>query len=301
MKISSVKYLFGQGIKSVWTNRVMSFASFCILMVSLLLVGFSMLFTANINRFIGGIEDKNEVIVFLTDGTTDEYITSMETELNTMDNVSNVEFYSKEQAFSEYKGKMENADAIFESLGEESPFPDAFRIKVKDVSLMSATKNEISTMENIDSVSAPDEFAELLTSIKSTVTLISTAIVIALVIVCMVIISNATRTSVFSRRKEINIMKYVGATNAFIRIPFFIEGMMTGILAAGVASVLTWFGYDSLIDALKTQMSLWKAFGMDEFIPFDAVVTKVVLGYVISGAFLGAMGSVFSTRKHLKV
>ena len=130
---------------------------------------------------------------------------------------------------------------------------------------------------------------------------ISTAIVVALIVVCMVIISNATRASVFSRRKEINIMKFVGATNSFIRIPFFIEGMVTGMLAGAAAAAVTWFGYDSLIDALKTQMTLWKAFGMSEFIPFDSIVVKLVAAYVVTGALLGSIGSVFSTRKHLKV
>ncbi len=301
MKLSSAKYLFGQGIRNVWTNRVMSFASFCILMVSLLLVGFSVLFTANINRFIGEIASKNEVEIFLNDNTTDEYIDSMGTALKNMPNVSDVVFYSKEQGFADYKAKMENAESIFESIGDESPFPDAYKIKVKDVSKMGATITEIGKMENIYSISDPKDFADLLTGIKSTVTMISTAIVVALIVVCMVIISNATRASVFSRRKEINIMKFVGATNSFIRIPFFIEGMVTGMLAGAAAAAVTWFGYDSLIDALKTQMTLWKAFGMSEFIPFDSIVVKLVAAYVVTGALLGSIGSVFSTRKHLKV
>ena len=301
MKMSSVRYLFGQGVKNVWTNRVMSFASFCILMVSLLLVGFSVLFTANINRFIGGIENKNEVIVYLNDDTTDEAITSMGDSLKKIDNISDVLFYSKEQAFDDYKAKMENAEEIFKSIGDESPLPDAYKIRVDDVSKMSQTITKISKLENIYSISAPNDFASLLTGVKQTVSIISMAVIIALIVVCMVIISNATRASVFSRRKEINIMKYVGATNSFIRIPFFIEGMITGIIAGGVASLITWFGYDSLIDVLSQQMSLWQAFGMSQFIPFDKVALSVVLIYIVCGAFLGAMGSVISTRKHLKV
>lgn len=301
MKISSAKYLFGQGIRNIWTNRVMSFASFCIIMVSLLLVGFSVLFTANINRFIGGIAEKNEVIVFLEDNTPDEAVTSMEAELKANENIAEVVFYSKEQAFEEYKAKMENAEAIFESIGDESPLPDAFRLRIKDITKMSVTLAEINRMSNIYKTSDPSDFVDLLTGLKSTVTWVSTAIVTALGIVCIVIISNATRASVFARRKEINIMKYVGATNAFIRIPFFVEGMMTGILAGGAATALTWVGYNKMLEALAEQMTLWKAFGLDEFIPFDTIAGKVILAYCAAGALLGAIGSVFSTRKHLKV
>lgn len=301
MKISSMKYLFGQGVKNVWTNRIMTFASFCVILVSLLLVGSMMLFTANVNRFISGIESKNEIVVYLNDGVTDETVSQMETDIKKLDNVAEVVFYSKEQAFEDYKKSMENAEEIFESIGNESPLPDAFKIRVKDISKMTSTIAQINKMQNIYKVSAPNDFADLLIGIKSTVGMISTAVVAALGIVCLVIISNATRASVFARRKEINIMKYVGATNTFIRIPFFVEGMVTGMLAGVAAAGLTWFGYEKFIEALSKQMTLWKAFGIDEFIPFDSVVVKVVLGYVGAGALLGAIGTVISTRKHLKV
>lgn len=301
MKISSMKYLFGQGVKNVWTNRIMTFASFCVILVSLLLVGSMMLFTANVNRFISGIESKNEVVVYLNDGVTDETVSQMETDIKKLDNVAEVVFYSKEQAFEDYKKSMENAEEIFESIGDESPLPDAFKVRVKDISKMTSTIAQINKMQNIYKVSAPNDFADLLIGIKSTVGMISTAVIAALGIVCLVIISNATRASVFARRKEINIMKYVGATNTFIRIPFFVEGMVTGMLAGVAAAGLTWFGYEKFIEALSKQMTLWKAFGIDEFIPFDSVAVKVVLGYVGAGALLGAIGTVISTRKHLKV
>lgn len=301
MKISSMKYLFGQGVKNVWTNRIMTFASFCVILVSLLLVGSMMLFTANVNRFISGIESKNEIVVYLNDGVTDETVSQMETDIKKLDNVAEVVFYSKEQAFEDYKKSMENAEEIFESIGDESPLPDAFKIRVKDISKMTSTIAQINKMQNIYKVSAPNDFADLLIGIKSTVGMISTAVIAALGIVCIVIISNATRASVFARRKEINIMKYVGATNMFIRIPFFVEGMVTGMLAGVAAAGLTWFGYEKFIEALSKQMTLWKAFGIDEFIPFDSVAVKVLLGYVGAGALLGAIGTVISTRKHLKV
>lgn len=304
MKISSMKYLVGQGIKNVWVNRVMSFASFCVLMVSLLLVGFTVLITMNINRFISGIENKNEIIMYLNDDTSDDTISKMENIIRGTSNVAGVSFYSKEQAWEDTKADYENADDLF-SYFDESPLPDAFKIKVSDVSQMQSTISRIESAaadyNAILKIKSPDDFAEILTSLKSTLTMVSTAILVALAVVSMVIISNATRASIFSRKIEINIMKYVGATNTFIKVPFFIEGMFTGMLAGGVASVITWLVYEKLIDTLSQEMTLWKALGVSEFIPYDSLWLKVTLCYVIAAAFFGALGSVFSTRKYLRV
>lgn len=306
MKFSSMRYLVGQGVKSVWTNRVMSLASFCVLMVSLLLVGFSILFTANITKLITGIEAQNEVIIYLKDDLADTNVETIGQGLKGIDNVSSVVFYSKEEAFEHMKSTMENAEQIFASI-EESPLPDCYRIRVKDISIMSTTLMEINRRwgsagtAEIDSIASPTDFTSLLTSLRSMIALISGVIVIALVVVCMVIISNSTRASVFARRKEINIMKYVGATNSFIRIPFFVEGMLVGALAGGVAGFITWFAYDKLVELLSQDMTLWRALNLTEFIPFQSIIWQVFASYVISGALLCAVGTAGSTRKHLKV
>ncbi|MGN0690630.1 MAG: permease-like cell division protein FtsX [Oscillospiraceae bacterium] len=304
MRISSMKYLVGQGVKNIWTNRVMSFASFCVLTVSLLLVGFSLLATMNINRFVSGIENRNEVILYLDDNITDEAIAEIDGALKSTENVSSVVFYSKEQAWEDEKAKYENADEIF-AYFEESPLPDAFRIKISDVSKMRRTITAIdarfASQGYIINIKSPDDFASILTSLKSTIAIISSAIIIALAIVSMVIISNATRASVFARSREINIMKYVGATNTFIRIPFFVEGMLTGAVAGIVSSVATWLVYEKIIDILYQENNLWKALGMGEFIPYDTIWLKVSLAYVIVGIVFGAIGTAASTRKHLKV
>lgn len=304
MKPSSLKYLIGQGVRNIWTNRIMSFASFCVLLVSILLVGFTVLVTMNINRFVNGIEDKNEIIIFLVDDVTDETIENMGTLLRNTENVNSVVFYSKEEAFEDMKKNYENADELF-GYFDESPLPDAYKIKVNDISKMKMTIATIETqsavMNAIYHIKSPDEFASLLTSLKSILTLISSAILIALAIVSMVIISNATKASVFARSREINIMKYVGATDTFIRVPFFVEGMLTGVVAGGIASVVTWFVYEKVIEILSQEMTLWNALGISEFIPYDTLWWKVTLSYIIIGGLFGAVGSSASTKKYLKV
>ena len=301
MKLSGIRYLIKQGVDNVWKNRVMAFASFCVLLVSLLLVGISCLFFLNLNSIIGGIENKNEVIIYLQDDTSDQQIEEMGRELEQMDNISSVSFYSKEEAFADLQADMLEYEVLFESLGDDNPLPDAYRIRVADISRLSETLSILNSMQNVDRIRAPYDFVNVLTGLRRIVSVVALAVVVALVIVSMVIISNTTRASVFARRREISIMKYVGATNAFIRLPFFVEGMLTGLMAGAMATVITWFTYDSLVDLLKQDADILSIIGVGSIISYNDVALPVTLAYLGAGALVGAIGSVISTRKHLKV
>ena len=305
MRISSFRYLLKQGFRNIWTNRMMSFASFCVLLVSMLLIGFSLLFIANINMFIGSVEDRNEVIIFLNDDVSDERIEEMHNALVQMDNISKVSFYSKEQAWEDMKADIPNANELFAYIdgeGQESPLIDAFRIRVTDIDKMSATLMEINKMGDIYDIRSPGDFIDILSGLKSMIAIISVIVLLALLVVSLVIIYNTTRASVDFRKKEINIMKYVGATNTFIKIPFFIEGMLMGILAGGIATLLTWLGYRELTELLMRDTTLWSVFNVSSFIPLEGtLLMAMALCYVASGAVIGAIGTVMSTGKYLKV
>lgn len=277
----------------------MAFASFCVLLVSLLLVGIAVLFYININAIIGGIEDKNEVIVYMSETITDERITELGDELRAMNNIASVELYTKEEAFEDLKADMSDQAVLFESLGNDNPLLDAYRIRVSDISKMDDTLSATEVLADVDSVRAPDSFVELLTEMRRVVTIVATAIIIALFIVSMVIISNTTRASVFSRRREISIMQSVGATKAFIRFPFFIEGMINGFMAGVFATLLTWFAYDSLVDLLG-RFDVLSTIGLGNVIPFSKIYVIVIISYIVAGSLIGAFGSVLSTRVHLR-
>ena len=279
----------------------MAFASFCVLLVSLLLVGLSILFYININSIIGGIENKNEVIVFLDENITPAQTMETEVLLKQIDNIDEVRFYSKDDAFEAMKKSMSEYEELFDSLGDDNPLVDSFRIKIKDISLTSETVTLINELDHIYSIRAPYDFVNILTEMKKIITLVASAIIIALAIVSMVIISNTTKASVFARRNEISIMKYVGATNTFIRIPFFVEGMITGMAAGIAATVITWLGYDAVVDLLTNEVNILNIIGMGSIVSFSDIVLKVALSYILAGAFVGALGSVLSTRKHLNV
>lgn len=301
MKISSARYLVGQGMKSIWRNRMMSFASFCIILVSLLMVGVSVLATINLNRIIGGIEDQSEAAVVIKDGTDSGNIDALKAQIEQIPNIAEVKFYSKDEAWENMKADMNDEEQDLFRYADENPLPDTFRVTVKDIRQMADTAMLIGTFENVDSVKSPTQFADVLISIKNIIMIIMTAVIAALIVVCLIIISNTTRASVFSRRKEINIMKYVGATNSFIRIPFFIEGMVVGILAAAAALFLTKFAYESVYGIFKNDMSLWNILGVNDLYPFEDMFLKVTAAYLIAGAVIGAIGTSMSAGKHLKV
>ena len=301
MKASGINYLVKQGIDNVWKNRMMAFASFCVLLVSLLLVGMSVLAYCNANSIIGGIEQKNEVIVYLNDDTTDDEIEVIGNNLRGMPNVTQVSFYSKEQAYESLKASMAEYEVLFESLGDDNPLVDAYRIKVADISGISATIAQIRTFDHIYSIRAPYDFVNVLVQLRKILTLVMGAIILAMIMVSMVIISNTTKTSVYSRREEIKIMKYVGATDSFIRFPFFVEGMITGFFAGVLALAVTWAVYDAVVSTLQNQMALLSIIGMGNIIQFADIYMPVAACYILGGALIGAMGSAISTRKYINV
>lgn len=301
MKLSGLKYLIDQGTENIWKNKMMAFATFCVLLISLLLVGISVLFYINIDSIIGGIGDKNEIAVFIDDSATSEQITELGSQLMAIDGVTEVVFESKDQAFQSMMKTMPEYERIFDSLGNDNPLVDGYKVKVHDIDRVSEIIEIIRGMDNIYYVKASQEFVNILLELQRIVTLIAMAIIIGLVIVSMIMISNTTKASVFSRREEIQIMKYVGATNGFIRIPFFIEGMITGFFSGAGAFLLTFLAYRSTFSILTQNMGVMNVIGVGSIIPFGKIQFYVLAAYLAAGAFIGGIGSVFCTRKHIDV
>lgn len=301
MKLSSLGYLTAKGFENIWKNKLMEFASFCVLLVSILLVGMSVLLYMNLNSIIGSIEDKNEVIVYLEEDATDMDVVELGTALMQMDNISEVTFYSKEEAFEDLKDDMEDYEVLFDSLGDDNPLIDSYRIQIEDISIISTTLAEIGELDNIYTIQAPMDFVDILTDFQQIVSVVFGVVIVALVIISVIIVSNATKASVYARRDEIQIMKYVGATNAFIRIPFFVEGVVIGLLAGIAAYIITWLSYDALVSLITEQTDMLSVIGMGSIIPFDDVRWWVLLSYLLAGVLFGTLGSMISMRKHLNV
>lgn len=301
MKISSFNYLIRQGFKGIWKNKMMTFASFCILLVSLIMVGFAILVSINLDKVIGNIEEKSEVVVVIKDNVSSQSMDEIREKIENIPNVSEVRLYSRDEAWKDMMDKMSDAQKDYFKYADDNPLPDVFRLNLKDIQKMNDTTNQIETFQGVESVQSPTKFADILISFRRIFVIVAIAIVIALVLVSLIIISNTTRASVFTRRKEINIMKYVGATNSFIRIPFFIEGMLVGLLASGCALLITKFAYESVYNILTQDYSLFGVFGLNNIYSFDSMFLPVTVSYLVAGAVIGAVGTSISTGKHLKV
>ena len=234
MRTSNVTYLVKKGISSIWKNFLMSFASFCILMVSLLLVSCAVLLMMNVNKIMSNIEDTNEITIYLKEDISDKQVEHIKSVLEKNQDITDVKYYSKEQALDDFRDNMAEYSELLDYL-DKNPMPETFLVRVKDLSKIRHVVNTVNDIEGVEQTKAPYDFASVRVQIRNTFTLIGGAVLVALVVVSIVIVSNSIRTSVFARRNEISIMRYVGATSGFIKAPFFVEGMFIGILAGAAA------------------------------------------------------------------
>ena len=300
MRTSNVTYLVKKGISSIWKNFLMSFASFCILMVSLLLVSCAVLLMMNVNKIMSNIEDTNEITIYLQEDISDKQVEHIKSVLEKNQDITDVKYYSKEQALDDFRDNMAEYSELLDYL-DKNPMPETFLVRVKDLSKIRHVVNTVNDIEGVEQTKAPYDFASVLVQIRNTFTLIGGAVLIALVVVSIVIVSNSIRTSVFARRNEISIMRYVGATSGFIKAPFFVEGMFIGILAGAAAWGLTWLIYDSVFALFSADLTVWQMFGFYGLTPFGDIMWYVLAVNCAAGALLGAVGTVFSTGKYLKV
>lgn len=300
MRMSNFSYLVKRGVSSVFRNAMMSFASFCVLLVSLFLVSLSTLVAMDISVILSNIEEKNEIEVFVYGDVEQSVLTHITDAININTNTQGVVFYSKDEAWADEQAKRPEYAELFGYL-PENPMPHTFRVTVKDISLISQTADEFKTIEGVEKVVAPYDFASALVDIRSTLTVIGITLLAVLILTSIIIIYNSIRSSVFARQKELNIMKVVGATNSFVKIPFFIEGMFIGIAAGAAAWGITKLTYEAIIGLFRENLEIWQIFGLVDVISFDTVTWYVLAANCLLGALLGAIGTVISTAKYLKV
>ena len=302
MRMSNFSYLVKRGVGSVFKNAMMSIASFCVLLVSLLLIGLSVLVAMDINVILSNIEEKNEIDVYVYGDVDQSVLNHITDAISNNPNVpaSGVVFYSKEEAWEDKQNEMPEMKELFDYL-PENPMPHTFRVTVSDISLISETADEFRTIEGVEKVTAPYDFASALVNIRSTLTVIAGAILVVMVVTSVIIIYNAIRSSVFARAKEINIMKVVGATNSFVKIPFFIEGMFIGVAAGAASWFITKISYEALVQLFRDDITIWRIFGLVNIVQFEQVTWYMLAANCILGALLGAIGTIISTGKYVKV
>ena len=302
MKFSSFKYLFRQGWNNFKGNRLMSLASVGVVTSCLILVGICGSLVLNVNSFVQYLGAQNEVVIYMKDEATLENINSINSSLEKDEDVTEFKFVSKEEALKEqmeYMGRYESLLSGYQ--GENNPLPASFRVHLADLTRLEPVSMEFSAFEGVDYVSTPTELAGVLITLKNVTYYAGLAILVILVMVSMVLISNTIRLTVFARRREISIMKYVGATNGFIRLPFIVEGLLIGTISALITFAVVAGGYVYLFNYITTQATGFIAMLSMCMVPFTSIWPVMLIGFVGFGWLIGGMGSAFSMRKYLKV
>lgn len=301
MRLGSIKYLVKTGLKNMGANRLMSFASIGVLTACFIITGFATLLLLNVNAIVDFLAGQNEIVVNLKTEITDEEALAIGEQLKAVANVSSVEFVSKGDAFQSVQSMLGEYANTLEGLQYENIFPARFNVTVDDLNYIEQTNARIVAIPGVDTTYVPVDLAGVMIFIKNGVTYGGYGIVIMLAAVSVIVIVNTIRLTVFARRREISIMKYVGATNAFIRLPFFIEGMFVGIFAGLISTGIIAGGYYMIYDFLQGMHNVWVLGILSSIIKLEDIWPYILAGSLVLGMALGGLGTALSVRKHLKV
>ncbi|MCL2088787.1 MAG: permease-like cell division protein FtsX [Oscillospiraceae bacterium] len=297
MRSSSIKYLFDQGIKNVWLNRSMTAASIGSLTACLIFIGVAFLISANINSLLGHLGEKLEIKAFIYDDRNDRDIEFVRSELELTHEVGSIVYVSKEEAHE----KM--TEIIGSDLHEGIPliYPASFKIVARDWSELPVLVEKINSYEIFEKVEVPTDISETLVKIQMGMNLFGIGLVAALMIISVIVIANTIRATVFARRTEIGIMKQVGATNNFIRIPFMVEGIVIGVVSAVISFCITWLAYSQITRMLDGDLGDFISGLTGSILPFGSVAQDLALYFLGGGILTGIVSCILSLRKHLKV
>ncbi len=301
MHFSSFTYLVRQGLHSLRANRMMTFASMGVLTVCMVLIGVAYLVGVNIDAMVSYIGQQNETVVYLDFNLSDEQIASADTAIRAIPEVASVTYVSPQDVLAQYSALLSDSANLQEAFANDNPFRANYRVVLRDVSRLAAVADELSRIPGVVKVKAPLELSNTFVSIQRVVNYASYGLVAVLALVSMVVVNNTIRITVFARRKEIAIMKLVGATNGFIRFPFFVEGVTSGLVSAAIASGVVCGGYYLVNDwYVKYPTIISRLFG-GQLVALQNVWYYIVLGFLVLGFVLCGIGTATSIRKHLDV
>ena len=295
MKINNLLYLIKEGIRGIFLHGFMSFAAVCVTVACLLIVGSFSLLTYNVNIMVEELNQTNEILVYVDETLSDAEARSIGTKINMLDNVLQSTFVSREEALEDFIADHEG-DPAFGGV-EASDLRHRFVVVLEDNRLMKETDEAIKRIPGVAKTNAEYELAEGFTTIQDVLHVISVAIIAVLLIVSLLIISNTVKLAMYDRKDEIAIMKMVGATNGFIRLPFVVEGFTLGMIGAALAFGMEWVMYDALLEKINSADAL----NLFNFVPFDTLLIPMVVTFIAAGMFVGIVGSWTSIRKFMNV
>ena len=298
VKHSIFGYLLGEGFRNVFHNKKSSGASLAIMCATMLIFGLFFMIIENLNNAVETLETQQGIQVFIQKTATDAQMEQIGEQIQAIDGVNKVTFVSKEDALNQTKEKLKDKQALIAGWDESNPFKASYLVTLTDLKLSSQVQDEIKKIDNIDSIQSRDETINGLVAIANVVRIVSALILTLLVLISIFIIGNTIKLTVHARRKEISIMKYVGATDSFIRWPFVIEGIIIGIVAALLSILVLGIAYSLITNAAAN--SIISTMGI-KLLSFTDMTTLLVIVYMVLGIGIGALGSSISMRKYLQV
>ena len=295
MKMNNIGYLIKEGVRSIFSHGLMSFASVCVTVACMIIVGSFSILMYNLNVMVQELNQTNEVICYVDSVYTDAEAKSVHSRINMIDNVFRADYVSREQALEEFIEDHDN-DTAFQGVDAQD-LRHRIVVVLEDNSRMEETVALLEQVDGVAMIDAEFELAQGFTTISNVLGLVSTGIIAILLVVSLLIISNTVKLAMYDRKNEIAIMKMVGATNGFIRFPFVVQGFFLGIIGAALAFGAEWFLYDGLVKKIAEVDAL----GLFNFVPFQELLLPMVLVFAAAGLFVGIFGSISAIRKFMDV
>ena len=295
MKMNNFGYLLKEGVRSIFSHGLMSFASVCVTVACMIIVGSFSILMYNLHIMVEDLNQTNEVICYVDSAYTDAEAKSVHSKINMIDNVFRADYVSREQALENFVEDHDN-DAAFQGIDPQD-LRHRIVVVLEDNSRMKETVDLLEQVDGVAMIDAEFELAEGFTTISNVLGLVSTGIIAILLIVSLLIISNTVKLAMYDRKNEIAIMKMVGATNGFIRFPFVVQGFFLGILGAGLAFLAEWLLYDGLVKKIAQVDAL----GLFNFVPFQQLLVPMIVVFGAAGLFVGIFGSISAIRKFMDV
>ncbi|KMO86788.1 cell division protein FtsX [Megasphaera cerevisiae DSM 20462] len=295
MKIRTMRYFISESLQSFWRNSFMSIASIATVALSLFILGIFMTMVANLDYFVDNLESQVQISVYLKDDLTTDQVMSVGKRLKELPDVKEIQFTNKDQAMDALKERMKDQPGILAALGGKNPLPSSYEITFTNPEAVKKTAAIVANYPEVESSHYGQAIVEQLFKITTIIRWGGIALIIFLTLATLFIISNTIRLTVFARRKEIGIMKYVGATNWFIRWPFLLEGLLLGFIGGLIADFALFQFYEFVTVAIHESLAFLP---LVSIYPFMYQTGGILL--VIS-MIIGAIGSTISLKRYMKV
>ena len=299
MKYNVLTYLIGEGISNIFKNKKQAASSFGTMCVIMIFFGLCFIIVGNFNNFIKQVEAEQGIQVYILNDATDDEIRKLGEEINEIDGVNTIEFVSKEEALQHMKDRFGEKAYLLSPYEQGNVLPSSYIVTLTDLGKSNEVQGKIKELEKVKRITSSDETIEMLVKIAKGVKIGSYVIIIALIGLSIFIISNTIKLTVYARRKEISIMKYVGATNSFIRWPFVVEGIIIGLFSGAISLAIIAGIYMGICQNAGFVSFLAKL-GL-QLLEFSEMFNLILIIYLILGVGIGVLGSSLSMRKYLKV